>query len=211
MRHALALQRRIRRDAEFVAADLPGLASVVGGGLPGDIDDMRAFVADRIDRLRRRMHAGNTDMWEAYWDGTRPRPENFYRNRLVEHLSRELPEAIRLEPEMHMPDQKRADIAAILGGIGLPVEIKGQWHPEVWTAPVDQLAARYAREWHARGRGVYVVMWFGDVSGRNLSAHPDRLPRPAPPRELEMEAARRHAIASPSVHALHPVRPDDEV
>jgi len=184
LRHALALQLRARRDSEFTPVPVAGLTAVVGGGLPSTIDDMRAFFGDRINALNDRMHSTATDMWEAYWDGTKPRGENFCRNRLVEHISGQLPDAIRFAPEMHMPQQKRADIAAILGRIGLPVEIKGQWHPEVWTAPVEQLAARYLHDWHAEGRGAYIVLWFGDVPGKNLPAHPDGLAPPKIPDEL---------------------------
>jgi hypothetical protein len=184
LRHALALQLRARRDSEFTPVSVAGLAAVVGGGLPSTIDDMRAFFGDRVHTLNARMHATSTDMWEAYWDGTKPRVENFCRNRLVEHISGQLPDAIRFAPEMHMPQQKRADIAAILGSIGLPVEIKGQWHPEVWTAPVEQLAARYLHDWHAEGRGAYIVLWFGDVRGKNLPAHPEGLARPKTPDDL---------------------------
>jgi hypothetical protein len=184
LRHALAVQLRARRDSEFTPLSVSSLAAVVGDALPETIDDMRAFFGDRMRHLQGRMHSTNTDMWEAYWDGAKPRSENFCRNRLIEHISGQLPEAIRFEPEMHMPQQKRADIAAILGKIGLPVEIKGQWHPEVWTAPTEQLAARYLRDWHAEGRGAYLVLWFGNVPGKRLPAHPDGLERPPTPEAL---------------------------
>ncbi|MGK9235858.1 hypothetical protein KXS07_29900 [Inquilinus limosus] len=184
LRHALALQRKLRRDHEYVPATVDQVRSIVSNALPETIDDMRAYLGDRVATVQERMHATNTDMWEAYWDGAKPRPENFCRNRLVEHISGQLPAAIRFEPEMHMPEQKRADIAAIRDSIGLPVEIKGQWHPEVWDAPVDQLAARYTRDWHAEGRGVYIVIWFGNVPGKELPAHPDGIARPTTPEML---------------------------
>ncbi|MBL7233135.1 NACHT domain-containing protein [Komagataeibacter oboediens] len=184
LRHALALQLRVRRDSEFTPMSVEGFTAVVSGGLPSTIDDMRAFFGDRIIALDDRMHSTATDMWEAYWNGAKPRDENFCRNRLIEHISGQLPDAIRFVPEMYMPQQKRADIAAILGGIGLPVEIKGQWHPKVWTAPVEQLAARYLHDWHAEGRGAYIVLWFGDLPGKNLPVHPDGLARPKTPDDL---------------------------
>jgi hypothetical protein len=174
----LALQRRLRRDHEYVPASIDQVRSVGCNLLPETIDDMRGYFGDRVATVQARMHATNTDMWEAYWDGTKPRPENFCRNRLVEHISGQLPAAVQFEPEMHMPDQKRADIAAIRDAIGLPVEIKGQWHREVWDAPVEQLAARYARDWHAKGRGAYIVIWFGDVPGKQLPSHPCGLVAP---------------------------------
>jgi hypothetical protein len=184
LRHALALQLRLRRDATYQPVPLAMLTSVANSALPTTIDDMRAFFGDRMATLQARMHSTNTDIWEAYWNGSTPRTENFCRNRLIEHISGQLPEAVRFEPEMHMPLQKRADIAAILGSIGLPVEIKRQWHPEVWKAPVEQLAARYVHEWHAEGRGVYIVIWFGDVPGRAMPAPPHGLPKPQTAAEM---------------------------
>jgi hypothetical protein len=185
LRHALALQRKVRLDHDYTAPSVARLRAVMANALPESIDDMRAFFGDRISVVQARMHGSNTDMWEAYWDGAKPRGENFCRNRLVEYISGQLPEAVRFEPEMHMPAQKRADIAAIHGKIGLPVEIKGQWHLEVWTAPVDQLAAKYGRDWHAEGRGAYIVLWFGRVPGKALPAHPDGLPPPESPGQLQ--------------------------
>jgi hypothetical protein len=178
LRHALALELRLRRDSEYEPVSLSMLTSVTNGALPATIDDMRAYFGDRVATLQGRMHSTNTDTWEVYWSGDAPRTENFCRNRLIEHISGQLPEVIRFEPEMHMPLQKRADIAAIFGSIGLPVEIKRQWHPEVWVAPVRQLEARYMREWHADGRGTYIVIWFGDVPGKAMPAHPEGLPKP---------------------------------
>lgn len=184
VRHALTLQRKVRRDNEYVAPTLDQLQSVMADALPETIDDMRAYFADRIEMLRQRMQGSNTDMWETYWAATQPRGENFCRNRLIEQISGQLPPSIRFEPEMHMPEQKRADIAAIRNSIGLPVEIKGQWHPDVWNAPVDQLDAKYTRDWHAEGRGVYIVMWFGDVPGKDLPKHPDGADLPNTPEAL---------------------------
>ncbi len=185
LRHALANQRKLRRDHEYTPATINQVQSVASNALPETIDDMRAYFGDRVATVQARMHATNTDMWEAYWDGTKPRGENFCRNRLVEHISGQLPAAIRFEPEMHMPNQKRADIAAIRGAIGLPVEIKGQWHPQVWDAPLKQLAAQYARDWHAEGRGVYIVIWFGEIPDKQLRRHPDGLAAPTTPQGLQ--------------------------
>ena len=127
------------------------------------------------------MQGSNTDMWQAYWSDERPKDENYCRNRLVEHLSGQLPRSIRFELERHMRGQKRADIAAIRNTIGLPVEIKGQWRREVWDAACEQLDAKYARDWQAGGRGAYIVLWFGDVAGKNLPGHPQGLARPKTP------------------------------
>lgn len=184
MKHALALQRRVRRDDEYVAPTVKQFRAVMACGLPEDISDMRAWFEDRIETVQERMHGSNTSMWRAYWVEDQPRDENFCRDRLVEHISGHLPESIRIEPEMHMPDGRRADIVVIRNSIGLPVEIKGQWNRHVWDAANDQLDASYTRDWHAEGCGVYIVLWFGDVAEKRLPTHPDGHDLPQTPGSL---------------------------
>ena len=88
-----------------------------------------------------------------------------------------------------MPEDKRVDIVASLMLEGatsdLPVEVKGQWHKDIWTAAVTQLDKRYTRYVNARGRGVYLVLWFGKVKGKNLPRRADRQALPATPQELQ--------------------------
>ena len=183
---ALAQQRRVRVDFQYIPPTATHLQSVMNDGLPESVDDMRAYLLDRLDTLQAQIHASNTDMWEAYWANDQPRNENFSRNRLIDQISGALPDSIRFVPEELMPGQTRADIAAIRDAIVLPVEIKGQWHKDVWNAATDQLDAKYARDWHAQGRAVYIVLWFGDVPGKQLPTHPDGLVRPDTPESLRL-------------------------
>ena len=185
MKHALALQCRARWDSEYTPPTPRHLMAVMRDEPPETIDDMRAFFADRIEDLQGRIRGSNTHMWEAYWVDGKPRNETFCRDRLIEHISRDLPVSIRFEPEMHMPDQKRVDIAAVRNTIGLPIEIKGQWHREVWNAAGDQLDANYTRDWRAEGRGVYIVLWFGDCPNKQLPRHPEGLGPPETPCHLK--------------------------
>ena len=183
-RHALALQRRARRDFEYAAPTIPHFRAAMTEGLPETVGDMRAYVGDRIEALQKRLRASNTDMWETYWEKERPAWENRCRNRLIEQVSGQLPESIRFEPEGLMPGGRRADIVAVRNSIGLPLEIKGQWNRNVWDAASEQLDARYSCDWRAEGQGVYVVLWFGDVRGKRLPKHPDGRQRPDTPEAL---------------------------
>ena len=156
---SLRRQLSARRRFEYAAPTIEELRAAVTDGLPESIDDMRAWFADRIEILQERIRGSNTDMWEAYWAEarprgaeTRPRGENFCRNRMIDHLRGQLPDSVRLEPEAHMPKGKRADFVLTRNAIKLPVEIKGQWHRDVWDAAMDQLAAKYAVDWQAEGR-----------------------------------------------------------
>ena len=181
---ALAQQRQARLDFEYTPPTVARVRSVMTQGLPKSVDDMRAYLLDRLDTLQPQMHGSNTDTWETYWANGKPRNENFCRNRMIEQISGTLPDSIQFVPEPLMPGQTRADIAAVRDSIGLPVEIKGQWHKDLWNAATDQLDAKYARDWHAQGRGVYLVLWFGDAPGKQLRAHPDGLPPPDTPESL---------------------------
>ena len=200
-KHALALQRRMRRDHEYSSPSIGELHAVVENDLPESIDDMRAWFGDRLEEFRKRIRGSDTNMREAYWnDAGEPRNEEFCRDRLIEHVSGPLPESIHFGPEARMPDRKRADIALTRNARKLPVEIKGQWEDNVWNAVNDQLDAKYTVDWQADGRGIYIVLWFGDIPCRNLPKHPDGLPRPETPGKLEgmlkdrLPEARRSSI-----------------
>ena len=191
-RHALALQRKVRRDDEYVAPSVRDLESAMHDGVPDSIDAMRAYLLDQLESLQERIRASNTNTWRVFWVDDKPRddkyrsprPENFCRDRLVEYLGGLMLPAIQIEPEARMPDDKRTDFVLSRDELRLPIEIKGQWHREVWDAASKQLDALYAWEWGAAGRGVYIVFWFGAVPNKNLPGHPEGLTRPDSPEEL---------------------------
>jgi len=186
MKHALALQRRARRDVEYTAPRLDELRAVMTNDPPESIDDMRAWFAERLEGLQERIRGSATNMWAAYWtEDNRPRWENFCRDRLIEHISANLPPSIQLGRETSMPLDKRADIALTRNTMKLPIEIKGQWNRNLWNAVNDQLHAKYAIDWQAEGRGVCIVLWFGDIARKRLPRHPEGLKRPETPDELE--------------------------
>ncbi len=43
----------------------------------------------------------------------------------------------------------------------MPIEIKKNDHPDLWTAIKTQLIAKYGRDPGAAGHGIYLVFWFG--------------------------------------------------
>ena len=182
-----SFRRRLsaRRESEYAAPTVEELRAAMTEALPESIDDLRAWFADRIDTLQDRIRGSNTDMWEVYWrESDEPQNENYCRDRIIDQISGQLPDSIRVEPEAHMPGGNRADIVLTRNAIKLPVEIKGQWNRDVWDAAVDQLDAKYTVDRQAEGRGVYIVLWFGDVPERRLPAHPDGLEQPQTPEAL---------------------------
>lgn len=88
--------------------------------------------------------------------------------------------------EVRQAGDDRCDIVATTLDLHLPIEVKCDWHPEIWTAWRDQLAAKYSREPRACGQGIYVVFWFGPDrgSGRYVASAPDGT-KPASAAELQ--------------------------
>lgn len=49
----------------------------------------------------------------------------------------------------------------------LPVEVKGQWHKDLWHAADTQLDRLYSYDWRAERKGIYLVFWFGPDVPKN--------------------------------------------
>jgi hypothetical protein len=156
----------------------------LASGLPGSIDDLKAMILDHLEGVQDYLRNGDTDGWEAFWNGDSPKEENTCRHRLLDALRPRIRPEIVLLPETLMPEAKRADIVALYHAAGVPIEIKGQWHSQVWDAANVQLIEKYARDWRAHGRGIYLVLWFGKIAGKNIPKHPDGLPAPSSSAQL---------------------------
>lgn len=72
---------------------------------------------------------------------------------------------IQITPEHQLKDEKRADFTLRKRienqELLLPVEVKGQWHENLYTAAAEQLHKFYSRHPNADFQGVYLVIWFG--------------------------------------------------
>ena len=115
---------------------------------------------------------GNTTGYRRYWNVDSygrpevPRPENDCRDRLLELMRERLrPISVDAQPECEYRENKRADIRVFFGGqsggFNVPIEIKRNSHPDLWSALHDQLIAHYACDPGADGYGIYLVFWFG--------------------------------------------------
>lgn len=203
LRHAAAQHRQAQGEAAFQPVQPVELAALLADGPPATIDELRAIVLDVLDDVQTRLLGSDTDMAAPFWNNDRPHDENYGRDRLADLMTPYLePYGIHRIPERDMPDDKRADLAFAHGAMHLPMEIKGQWHKQVWKAASGQLDQLYLRDWRAQDRGIYLVFWFGDMPGtpHRLRRSPDGV-SPGKPQEMRamLEARlpehRRHAIA----------------
>lgn len=183
IRHMAAEQRQKRAEENYSALRPVELAALLNDGAPSNIEDLIALVREEMTVAQRKLIGDDLDSAQWFWtDDGKPRNENRCRDRLAAMVGPELAcYGIQRITEADMPQNKRADLAFARGQMQVPIEVKGQWHPEVWDAATGQLDAQYLIDWRSEQHGIYCVLWFGDLpsnTNRRLKVHPEGLPRP---------------------------------
>lgn len=110
-----------------------------------------------------------------------------------------------------MVGDHRADISATMPGKKVLCEIKRDYHPDVWSAPEDQLERFYAHDPEARGFGIYIVFWFGDRRPHPIPHPSNGGPRPETAAEMESmlrERLRIEVAARIAVIVIDVTKPD---
>lgn len=184
IRHISAQQRQLQRDTVYTPASLAEVKTVLTGGIPTTLDDLKAYVLDHLDALQAYVRGSDVRTRQMFYASGEPLIENDCRDRLIDLLRPRMSDGILLMPEVQMPESKRVDIDVIRDRMGLPIEIKGQWHKHLWDAPAGQLDSLYARDWRADGYGVFLALWFGGAVSKRLTPSPDGI-RPATPDALK--------------------------
>lgn len=179
-------QRVISRDAAYHHLNAEKILQTLSNRVPANPADLAALVADRLEEMAVRIPASNTNDWRQYWNEDpngqleEPKNENSCRDALLSDLGERLPEGVDAQPEGRYAHEGRADIRVAYQDFNLPVEVKKNSHPDLWSAPRHQLAARYASDPATGGYGIYLVFWFG----RELTQPSPDGPRPTTPEEL---------------------------
>jgi hypothetical protein len=183
VRHMAAEQRQKRAEEEFSPLQPKELGELLSDGPPSNIDDLKSIVLEELAIAQQVLLGDDLDQVRDFWrDSGIPYDENRCRDRLAAIIGPELRYYdIQRITEADMPKTKRADLAFARGRLQLPMEVKGQWHPEVWAAATDQLDTKYLVDWRSEQRGIYCVLWFGNVpssSRKRLKGPPAGIPTP---------------------------------
>jgi hypothetical protein len=188
IQHSLGQHRKIVREQHFQGIQLGDIKAIIERQSPKSTDDLRSIVLHVLKDAQGRFRGSNTDAVRKYYaDGKKPQNEDWCTDRLIEDIEHQLKAyGISTTPQGDMPADKRVDILFSVNDIALPVECKGQWHRELWSAANDQLDTFYSRDWRAQDRGIYIVYWFGQAvetkyrpkgppSGIGTPTNPDEL------------------------------------
>ena len=187
---AIATQRRARLEANFKSPPLATYKAILcDSGQPQNAADVQAIVLGELAFLQERLRGDPLNPVNNFYDDNgRPRDENACRDQLLIALGPTLPFNIQTPPEVAMPQSNRSDGAFVFGSIAVPLECKGQWHKDVWTAAATQLDHFYSIEHKAASKGIYVVFWFGTdaPAGRRLKLPPNNAPKPASANDMQL-------------------------
>ncbi len=193
LKHMAANQAALRRKQLFVHPNWQQAISALSNGKPAHIADLHALTIEHLKDVGVKICSDNTDIFKSFWNEnfygkiTDPKPEESCRDRLIDLLKPKFaPLEINVEPEGHMVIDKRADIV-LLNSVKqkLPIEVKRDYHSDLWIACENQLDRLYTRDPQAEGYGIYLVFWFGDKRPRSMPKPPNSLPKPNTAQELE--------------------------
>ncbi len=171
IKHLYAQQTRSKAEANKVVLPIKEVRNILLKGEPASHDDLQALLMDELEDLQSRIRNGSTNEIIPFWNDEAPHDENYCRDRITSAIKPYLERyKVRAHTEGTMPDNSRCDLLNTHGLMNLPIEIKGQWHPDIWTAAGKQLQ-NYTREYYSDGRGIYLVLWFGYL-GANHPKNP---------------------------------------
>lgn len=157
----IAEQRQAMIEANFDPLSLDAIQAIVADQTPASIEDLQAFMLDELDVVQTKIKGDDAESWRGFFnDEGVPHHEERCRDHLI-GLLRQGCQAVALRPEAHVASDKEVDITCEVQGLRLPIEIKGQWHRDLWTAADLQLDRLYASDWQAQDHGIYLVLWFG--------------------------------------------------
>ena len=181
-----AEQKRIQLESSYTPSTLGAVAAIIRDALPVSAVDLQEFIAEELVTVQAKVWSDDVESWRGFFDERMtPHEEERCRDHLI-LLLRQGPAGICYTPEAHIASDKEVDIGCTTGTLRIPIEVKGQWHSELWRAADKQLADQYAKDWQAGGRGIYLVLWFGDQVPKNKRLRsPGRgLSRPQTPERL---------------------------
>jgi len=172
--HAAASQQVRRREAAYRQPNWAQAISTLANESPANAPDLHALVVDTLKDIAYQISHANNDIYKRFWNEdsygrpTDPKPEESCRHVLIDLMRTRLePIGVTIDPEGHMAGGKRADLIVLYGGqFKIPVELKRNYHAEVWDAAQTQLDQLYTGDPQAHGYGVYGVFWFGNAPKR---------------------------------------------
>ncbi|OHX37469.1 hypothetical protein BJL95_05450 [Methylomonas sp. LWB] len=200
IRDAQQAQQISRREALYKRPDAFQVIETLNDRKPANVADLAVLALDCLQQLAAEMHGSSTNPYQHFWNlkgknvarpkepylENDPRYEEVSRNYLADRLKPMLANyEVAVESEALQANEKRADMKLSFIHEGrsfyLPIEIKRDYHRDLWKTLHQQLIPRYTISPETEGRGLYLVLWF---NSKKLPTHPQGLPPPKSATEL---------------------------
>ena len=183
---AIEHNKRMQIDAKFEIPTIAQIRAVLSDDLPNSDKDVQCIVLEALSMLQNRLRGHQLDPVNNFYDdGANPKSENQCRDQMLLLIESLLPFGIKYQKEARMPQERLSDVSFQYGNFEVPVETKGQWHRDVWTAAEDQLDLNYCA---SHKPGIYVVFWFGEnvPKKKKITSRRDK-PKPQSPEHMREE------------------------
>lgn len=153
------------------------------GTVPANAVDLKAIAIEALADLQLLIKGSELNLRDRFWNNAgqsdaTPLEENSCRDvirLLIEAYLKKF--NIYIESEGQATHQKRTDLRLSYSAdsitMRLPIEIKGDWHDKLWSAPCDQLAQLYMTDSTCDAQGIYLVLWTGKI--QKTKRHPNLL------------------------------------
>lgn len=183
----IAEQAEKIRETNYQAPSIKELLNIFQKKAPKNCKDIKVIVLTLLEQIQNEVKSSELDTYKMFYEDGKsktpktPHNENYCRDRLVNLLKPYIePYQLRLDTEKDMPDDKRADLVCSSSSMQLPIEVKGQWHDDLWTAMNAQLGELYLKEYQSQGQGIYLIFYFGNCdSKKQLKPHKKYKPQNA--------------------------------
>jgi hypothetical protein len=190
-------QRRKRIESIYKPTSIDELHAVTQDTAPITVADLQEVVMEELNIVQGKIRSDDVNSHIGFFNDTGvPHQEETCTDHLI-GLLRQGSQDINFLPETHIANDKEVDITCSVGNLRLPIEVKGQWHPDLWHAADSQLDRLYTQDWQADKRGVYLVLWCGKQTNKNkkLKGLGRGIPLPKSSEELRTMLIERSAAA----------------
>lgn len=160
LKSAFAEQAQKVVEENYTPPTIAEVKSALSDGPPCSADQLQAVMLEELTVAQGKIRSHPGDWYGDFFTNGAPKDEEACRDTLLKMFG-DYPYGILCEPEGHLANDKRVDIKCTIDQLMLPIEIKGQWHKDLWHAADTQLDRLYSNDWRAERKGIYLVFWFG--------------------------------------------------
>jgi len=142
------------------------IVAMLDTGEVASVEVLRVILLDEFRDYQADLDGSDTTSKDIFYENNKHLGEVPATQRIADRMRLRLEDKnITVTLEHQLKDAKRCDFTCskTIGGKRklLVIEVKGQWHSELYTAASKQLYDRYAIHPNAEQQGIYLVLWFG--------------------------------------------------